>query len=217
LLVYDAVDGGGELPEAGARVVGADRAHRRGHTGRGVRIGLCDSGVGARAYFDAKAARIEGRRTRHDGHGTAMAAVLFAIAPDATVVSAPAGSRALAALVRRADIDLVLCAWGRATTPAGVQLDQGPPIVAADVGLAGIWPAHADGVTAVADAGGRPSYHLPGGRRLWAGASVRAAEHCGLAALAVGAGQPPREAVQRAAPLDLLLLDLPEMPRVPCA
>jgi hypothetical protein len=193
------------LPDACALDVGAYASHRVGITGRGVRIGLSDCGVGARDYFAARSYRIEGRRTRHDGHGTGMAAVLLAIAPDATIVSRPAGAAGLSELLRATDIDLILCSWGLRAEPATADFDSGPPVIAADVGLPGIWPAVAPGVTGVGGGSGRPSgpYALPGGHHRWSGASVVAASCCGIAALAVSAGHEPRQAVQLAASFDL--------------
>ena len=194
-----------QLPDACAVDVGAYACHRAGVTGRGVRIGLSDCGIGARDYFAARSYRIEGSRTRHDGHGTGMAAVLLSLAPDATIVSRPAGATALSELLRTAGVDLILCSWGVRTGPETMDFSSGPPVIAADAGLPGVWPAMAPSVTAVADVRGRPSgpYSLPGGHHRWSGASVVAASCCGIAALALSAGHEARPAVRLAASFDL--------------
>lgn len=192
--------GRGVLPDAAAIAVGAHAHHRAGRTGRGVRIGLSDSGVGALRYFRDRAYRVEGLRSAHDGHGTGMAAMLLAVAPDTTVVSRAAGPEGLAALLAAGDVDLVLCAWGVLGPRPDPGFATGPPVVAADDGLPGTWPAGAHGVTAVRGlmlpCG---AFALPGGRHRWSGPSVAAAACCGLAALAIGAGRDPRDAVTDAA------------------
>jgi hypothetical protein len=200
-----ASSGGGVLPDAAALAVGAYACHRVGLAGQGVRVGLSDSGVGAHAYFTARSYRVEGLRTRHDGHGTGMAAVLLAVAPDATIVSFPAGATHLAELLRAVDVDLILCAWGVGTAYPEADFGSGPPVIAADIGLPGVWPAVAVGVTAVRGGVGRPSgpYSLPAGRHRWSGPSVAAAACCGLAALAISAGHEPRRAVRLAASFDV--------------
>lgn len=192
------------LPDAAAVAVGAYACHRAGLTGQGVRIGLSDSGIGASEYFSARSYRVEGDRADRDGHGTGMAAILLAIAPDATVLSYLAGGAALGTLLRCADVDVVLCAWGSYAADPGIRFDRDRPVIAADPGSPDRWPATEPMVAAVGGGGPWPTgpYTLPGGRHSWSGASVAAATCCAVVALAVGGGVDPGVAVQLAAPVN---------------
>lgn len=71
--------------------VNADRAHRSGTTGLGVRVVMCDSGWEAHPYFAARGYRfsptvagpgVPDPLVDENGHGTGESANVFAVAPD---------------------------------------------------------------------------------------------------------------------------------------
>lgn len=82
--------------------------HRTGRTGKGMRVGLADSGVG-RGVSD----RVEGELGPLHGHGTLMAELILAVAPEATLVSAVADRDPTKAVrtLGKSDCDVILCAW----------------------------------------------------------------------------------------------------------
>jgi len=192
-----------DLPDAATLAVGAYRAHRLGHTGRGVRVGLADTGVGGQQYFAAHGYRWTGDAGQAAAHGTGMAAVLFAVAPDITVVSARVDNDPVAALQRLENeaVDLVLCSWG---VPLGGPVDEACRPFAGRLFAASngrpFSPASLPIVHKIAPADGWPS----GPYRIhtyttWRGTSVAAALACGVAAILVGAGHSPLQAAQQVA------------------
>lgn len=70
----------------------ADKAHRGGITGRGIKVAMVDSGHFAHPFFAARGYRVQpvtlgpattGAGVDDNGHGTAESANIFAVAPDA--------------------------------------------------------------------------------------------------------------------------------------
>ncbi|MGH7787945.1 MAG: S8 family serine peptidase [Candidatus Binatia bacterium] len=73
----------------------ADRAHRNGVTGKGIRVAMCDSGWFKHPYFVGRGYRVApvtlapgATNPTHDevGHGTGESANIFALAPDAELL-----------------------------------------------------------------------------------------------------------------------------------
>lgn len=69
----------------------ADKAHRGGATGRGIKVVMCDSGHFAHPFFSARGYRVgpvvlgpgaANAAADESGHGTAESANIFAVAPD---------------------------------------------------------------------------------------------------------------------------------------
>ena len=83
------------VPSDLTMVLNADRVHRQGTTGRGVRVAMIDSGFSHRhPYFVERgyntstvlAAGATNDDSDRDGHGTGESANLLAVAPDVTFV-----------------------------------------------------------------------------------------------------------------------------------
>ena len=70
------------LPDAAAARAGVYPIHRDGQTGRGVTVALVDTGVMPVVWFTDRGFRLSGDPSDGEDHGTAMAAVVFSIAPD---------------------------------------------------------------------------------------------------------------------------------------
>ena len=144
----------------------ADRAHRAGFTGRGVRVAMVDSGWYQHPYFVGRGYRAApvvlapGAANPLDdesGHGTGESANIFAVAPDVTLlpvklnfVNTVAGFNAAVGL----GPDIITCSWGSSI--------QFGPLSAADQALAAaIAAAVAAGIVVVFSAG-NGHYGFPG-------------------------------------------------------
>lgn len=119
------------VPEGVAEGLNALAAHRRGITGKGVKVAMVDSGWYAHPYFakhnyNVKVALAPGSTdctTDYHGHGTGESANLLALAPDIelTMVKADvaiSGSskhvNAVSALRKAIELrpDIISCSWG---------------------------------------------------------------------------------------------------------
>ena len=146
----------------------ADRAHRAGTTGAGVKVAMVDSGHFAHPYFAARGYRVapvtlgpaaSDPTLDEDGHGTAESANIFAVAPDVQLlpvkinfVNSDGAFNAAVGL----GPDIITCSWGSDV--------QAPPLNAADIVLAtSIANAVASGIVVVFSAGnghfGFPGQH----------------------------------------------------------
>jgi hypothetical protein len=146
----------------------ADRAHRAGLTGRGVRVAMADSGWFQHPYFVGRGYRVApvvlGPAAANPladevGHGTGESANIFAVAPDVeflpvkmSFVNTVGGFNAAVGL----HPDIITCSWG-SHKPNG-------PLSAADMALAAaIAAAVASGITVIFSAGngqaGFPGQH----------------------------------------------------------
>lgn len=126
------------LPEDAARLAGADRLHADGIRGDGVRVVMVDTGL-----YDHPHHRAHGyttsvvpalapldREADERGHGTAMSALLLAVAPgvELTMVkmAGEAFSFPLAAFQRAVQLapDVISCSWGtlRAEPPLHLEV-----------------------------------------------------------------------------------------------
>ena len=111
------------LPEQLGCILGADRAHARNITGRGVRVAVIDSGFYPHPYYLARGYRIRHIPTRKErkphvdeyGHGTAQLASLFAVAPDVEALTIKCMDRDPSYALQKAIAlrpDILSCAWG---------------------------------------------------------------------------------------------------------
>lgn len=198
------------LPDAVAVQVGAARWHRAGLTGRGITIALVDSGARAGPWFDDRGYRFHGDARATHQHADQLAAILFAVAPDAEVWSFPVEPDPAGALGEGlARCMFAVAAWD-VQTPTGV---AGLPLarcVAAQGPRRG-WPGTGTGVVGIT-----PRSPWPQGPFLCelfpagvAGLSAAVAIAAGIAALLLSAGglSPERALVLSAAsrPHDLPL------------
>jgi subtilisin family serine protease len=148
--------------------VNADRAHRGGVTGRGVKVIMCDSGWFSHPYFAARGYRSSpvvlgpgaaNAAADEVGHGTAESANAFAVAPDIdftmvkmSFVNSVGAFNAAVALGPQ----IISCSWGSS--------NRFGPLSAADQALAAaISLAVASGIIVVFSAGnghwGFPGQH----------------------------------------------------------
>lgn len=144
----------------------ADKAHRGGTTGKGIKVVMCDSGHFAHPYFSARGYRVgpvqlgpgaTNAAADESGHGTAESANIFAVAPDVdftmvkiNFVNSIGAFNAAVALAPH----IISCSWG-----SDKQL---PPLSASDSALgAAIALAVAGGIVVVFSAG-NGHYGFPG-------------------------------------------------------
>lgn len=145
----------------------ADRAHRAGITGKGVKVAMCDTGWYKHPYFVGRGYRfapvILGPGAANplrdeSGHGTGESANIFALAPDIdfqavkmNFVNSIGGFNAAV----RSKPDIITCSWGSSTNG---------PLSAADQALAAsVAAAVASGIIVIFSAGngsaGFPGQH----------------------------------------------------------
>jgi subtilisin family serine protease len=146
--------------------IGADRAHRRGVTGRGVKLTMVDSGWHRHPYFAQRGYRSSpvvlgpGATDPNDdesGHGTGESANTFAAAPDIdfTMVKvnfANSTGAFNAAVALRPDI--ISCSWGSSI--------QTGPLSAANQALAAAIAAAVDKGIVVVFSAGNGHWGFPG-------------------------------------------------------
>jgi subtilisin family serine protease len=146
----------------------ADRAHRSGITGKGIKVAMCDTGHFAHPFFAARGYRVSpvvlgpgavSPANDEVGHGTGESANIFAVAPDVQLlpvkmsfVNTTAAFNAAVGL----GPDIITCSWGSSL--------QNGPLSAADQALAAaIATAVASGIIVVFSAGnghfGFPGQH----------------------------------------------------------
>jgi subtilisin family serine protease len=144
----------------------ADRAHRAGITGKGVKVAMVDTGHYAHPFFAARGYRVSpvvlapGAANAADdetGHGTGESCNIFAVAPDAQLLPVKmkeANSTAAFNSAARLGPDIITCSWG--------QDRRDPPLSAADQALAAaIATAVASGMIVVFSAG-NGHFEFPG-------------------------------------------------------
>lgn len=148
----------------------ADKVHRSGITGRGIRVAMVDSGQYAHPFFAGRGYRVApvvlgpgaANPGRDEvGHGTGESANIFAVAPDAELlpvkinfVNSIGAFNAAVAL----NPHIITCSWGSS------KRGPIPPLSAADQALAAsVSAAWASGIVVVFSAGnghwGFPSQH----------------------------------------------------------
>ncbi|HEX2079806.1 MAG TPA: S8 family serine peptidase [Longimicrobium sp.] len=102
----------------------ADRVHRMGITGRGVRVAMVDSGWYAHPYFEQRGYRAApvvlgpgavNPFTDESGHGTGESANIFAVAPDVELLPikySPVNTVAAFHTAVGLQPDIITCSWG---------------------------------------------------------------------------------------------------------
>jgi len=157
-----------DVPAGVSLACNADRAHRGGITGRGIRVAMVDSGHFAHPFFAARGYRVStvtlapgasNATTDDNGHGTAESANIFATAPDAELSPVKMSfANTLAAFNAAVALapDIITCSWGSSV--------RNPPLAAADQALAAaITDAVARGIVVIFSAGnghwGFPGQH----------------------------------------------------------
>lgn len=199
IRLHNSTPAGEYLPDAVTVRTGACFFHRAGQTGRGVRVALVDTGVRAGAWFGDRGFRLHGDTSDRDAHhGTAMAALLFSIAPDIDVYSFRVGDDPARALVRacEASQDLIVAAWGVNEGKAPL-VDASRCIAVRDPDRMQQWPASIEGCHSV-DGNSRWSkgpFSCGAIREPFGGISASVAITTGMAALLVGMGVPVTEAI----------------------
>jgi subtilisin family serine protease len=146
----------------------ADRAHRSGITGKGIKVAMCDSGHFAHPFFAARGYRVSpvvlgpgaaNPTNDESGHGTGESANIFAVAPDVQLLPVKMNFANTTAAFNAAvglGPDIITCSWGSSI--------QNGPLSAADQALAAaIATAVASGIIVVFSAGnghfGFPGQH----------------------------------------------------------
>jgi len=158
-----------EVPAGVSLGCNADRAHRAGTTGLGIKVAMCDSGQFAHPYFAARGYRVApvtlgpgaaNPLADENGHGTAESANIFALAPDVQLLpvkmSFVNSNGAFNAAVGLGP-DIITCSWGSSKPP-------GSTLSAADLVIStSIANAVASGIVVVFSAGnghwGFPGMH----------------------------------------------------------
>ena len=179
-----------DVPAGISLALNADKAHRAGITGRGIRVAMVDSGHFAHPFFSARGYRVApvilgpaATNPLRDevGHGTGESANIFAVAPDAELlpvkmnfVNTIGGFNTAVAL----NPDIITCSWGS-------DIINGP-LSAADQALAAaVATAWAAGIVVIFSAGngqrGFPAQHpdciAAGGTFMAADESIRASDY----------------------------------------
>lgn len=156
------------VPAGVSLACNADKAHRGGITGRGIRVAMVDSGQFAHPFFAARGYRVSAvtlapgtsnPAVDDNGHGTAESANIFAAAPDCELLPVKMSfANTLAAFNAAVALapDIITCSWGSSI--------RNPPLSAADQALAAaITDAVARGIVVIFSAGnghfGFPGQH----------------------------------------------------------
>jgi hypothetical protein len=176
--------------------INADKVHRSGITGRGIRVAMVDSGQYAHPFFSARGYRVApvvlsppAANPDHDevGHGTGESANIFAVAPDVellpvklhctasgSITNGLAGFNAAVAL----NPHIITCSWGGS-------IQQGPLSAADQAQAAAVAAAWASGIVVIFSASnggwGFPSQHpdciAAGGVFMAADGSLQASDY----------------------------------------
>ncbi|MCU0873292.1 MAG: S8 family serine peptidase [Pirellulaceae bacterium] len=159
--------------------INADKVHRSGITGSGIRVSMVDSGQYAHPFFAGRGYRVApvvlgpgAANPAQDevGHGTGESANIFAVAPDVELLpvkidfrNSVGGFNAAVAL----NPNIITCSWGssrRDPMEPSPPVGEGGPLSAADQALAAaVAAAWAAGIVVIFSAGngqwGFPAQH----------------------------------------------------------
>jgi hypothetical protein len=157
-----------DVPGDVSLATNADKAHRSGITGKGVKVAMVDSGHYKHPFFTKRGYRVApvvlgpaatNPTKDESGHGTGESANIFAVAPDVQLlpvkisfVNSTGAFNAAVAL----NPDIITCSWGSSR--------PNPPLSAANQTLAtAVASAWASGITVIFSAGngqwGFPGQH----------------------------------------------------------
>jgi len=157
-----------DVPAGVSLALNADKAHRAGITGKGIRVAMVDSGHYAHPFFSGRGYRVAPVVTGpgavnplkdESGHGTAESANIFAIAPDVELMPVKmnfANSTGSFNAALALNPDIITCSWGSS-------LREGP-LSASDQALAAaVASAWAAGIVVIFSSGnghyGSPGQH----------------------------------------------------------
>lgn len=170
--------------------INADKVHRSGITGSGIRVAMVDSGHYAHPFFAGRGYRVApvvlgpgATNPAKDevGHGTGESANIFAVAPDVELLPVKmnfANSVAAFSAAIALNPHIITCSWGSSK--------MNGPLTAADQALAAaVAAAWASGIVVIFSAGnghwGFPAQHpeciAAGGVFMAAGESLRASDY----------------------------------------
>ncbi len=103
-----------------ARVLGATDCHNRGIKGDGITVAVVDSGLGEHPYFEERGYKLMPMKDGPggdasedwDGHGTGVAANVFAVAPESTVMGVTGWAAESLEYCVAKKADVINCSWG---------------------------------------------------------------------------------------------------------
>jgi len=110
------------VPSDVAMLTRASEVHQRGVTGKGVKVVMIDSGFFNHKYYQSRGLKAtvmlgpgaSNVKKDDNGHGSAMAANVFATAPGVTFTMIKQGDNSTAAFKAAIDLrpDIITCSWG---------------------------------------------------------------------------------------------------------
>jgi serine protease AprX len=110
------------VPGDVAMLLGAAEVHRKGITGKGVKVVMVDTGFYNHRFYQEQGYNAHvtlgpgasNVNEDENGHGTAEAANIFAVAPDVTFTMVKAGLNSTAAFKAAVQLgpDIISCSWG---------------------------------------------------------------------------------------------------------
>ena len=179
-----------DVPAGVSLALNADKAHRSGNTGKGIRVAMVDSGHYAHPFFTARGYRVgpvilgpgaSNPLKDEVGHGTGESANIFAVAPDVELLPVKMSfTNSVAAFNAAVSLhpDIITCSWGSSISHG--QLSAADQALAAAIAAA--W---ASGITVIFSAGnghwGFPAQHpdciAAGGVYMAANESLRASDY----------------------------------------
>lgn len=191
-----------DVPQDVSLGCNADKAHRSGITGRGVRVAMVDSGHFAHPFFASRGYRVlavtlgpgaVNAATDDNGHGTAESANIFAVAPDAELMPVKmnfANSTGAFNAAVALNPQIITCSWGS-------DIRSGPLSPANQALAVAIADAVARGIIVVFSAGnghfGFPGQHpdviSAGGAFLDSNGTLRASDYASGFASPIYAGR----------------------------
>jgi hypothetical protein len=152
--------------------INADKVHRTGITGKGVRVAMVDSGQYKHPFFSTRGYRVSpvvlgpgaSNPLRDEvGHGTGESANIFSVAPDAQLLPVKLHTTSSGGILNTTggfntavglNPDIITCSWGG-------HVFQGPLSAARQALAAAIAAAWASGIVVVFSAGNGPVHGFP--------------------------------------------------------
>jgi len=191
-----------DVPAGVSLGTNADKAHRGGITGRGIRVAMVDSGHFRHPYFDARGYRIApvtlGPATANplvddNGHGTAESANIFAVAPDVELLPVKVNfTNSLGAFNAAVGLnpDIITCSWGSSVRTGPLSaINQALAAAIADAVARGIIVVFSAGNGHFGFPGQHPDVISAGGVFMGPDGSLRASDYASGFASGVYAGR----------------------------
>jgi subtilisin family serine protease len=180
----------------------ADKAHRSGITGRGVRVAMVDSGHFAHPFFASRGYRVMavtlgpgavGAAIDDNGHGTAESANIFAVAPDAELMPVKMNfSNSTGAFNAAVALNpqIITCSWGSDIRSGPLSpANQALAVAVADAVARGIIVIFSSGNGHFGFPGQHPDVISAGGAFLDANGMLRASDYASGFASPIYAGR----------------------------